>query len=201
MGVKRQMARRVLQIEDPRPRNANHEKQLSPGAEVNFMHVTCFTIGGRSVLCTEYSVDKPKLSMPLDSLPTLPINKEWNMAYVSCDSTSKELSTYVSRHKLAGVQGTWHSNFVDCMELVRTERLTAATFEASYSSQHLHPPSEQTTTVIAKTARFGWKNPRIEQETNAYKLLEGTGLAPRFLGHIHEHRRVMGVLFGKGRGP
>jgi predicted Ser/Thr protein kinase len=40
--------------------------------------------------------------------------------------------------------------------------------------------------VIVKIARFEWEIPRLEQETRAYQLLEGSGLAPRFLGHVSE---------------
>ncbi|KAF2155226.1 hypothetical protein K461DRAFT_266525 [Myriangium duriaei CBS 260.36] len=48
--------------------------------------------------------------------------------------------------------------------------------------------------MIAKIARFEWEIPRIEQETKAYQLLQGSGLAPRFLAHIHEEGRIMGFL-------
>lgn len=54
--------------------------------------------------------------------------------------------------------------------------------------------------MIAKIARFEWEVPRIEQETRAYQLLEGSGLAPRFLGHVHEDGRVMGFLLEKLEG-
>lgn len=54
--------------------------------------------------------------------------------------------------------------------------------------------------IIAKIARFEWEIPRTEQETRAYQLLEGSGLAPRFLGHIHENGRIMGLLLEKIEG-
>lgn len=38
---------------------------------------------------------------------------------------------------------------------------------------------------------------RIERATRAYPLLEGSGLSPRFLGHIHENGRIMGFLLEK----
>jgi hypothetical protein len=50
------------------------------------------------------------------------------------------------------------------------------------------------TTIIAKIARFEWEIPRIERETSAYRLLDGSGLAPRFLGHIHENGRIVVFL-------
>ncbi|KAH7265454.1 uncharacterized protein BKA55DRAFT_685921 [Fusarium redolens] len=53
-------------------------------------------------------------------------------------------------------------------------------------------------TIIAKIARFEWELPHIEQEAGAYQLLEGPGLAPRFLGH--ENGRIMGLLMEKIEG-
>lgn len=51
-----------------------------------------------------------------------------------------------------------------------------------------------------KIAWSEWELPRIEQETRAYQLLEGSGLAPRFLGHVHENGRIMGFLLEKIEG-
>lgn len=54
---------------------------------------------------------------------------------------------------------------------------------------------------LLKIARFEWELPRLEQETRAYRLLEGSDLAPRVLGHIHERGRgVMGILLEKIEG-
>lgn len=55
-------------------------------------------------------------------------------------------------------------------------------------------------TVIAKIARFEWEIPRIEQETRAYQLLDGQGLAPRFLAHIHEDGRLIGFVLENVQG-
>lgn len=54
--------------------------------------------------------------------------------------------------------------------------------------------------MIAKIARFEWEIPRAEQETRAYQLLEGSGLAPRFLAHVHENGRIVGFLLEKTEG-
>lgn len=56
------------------------------------------------------------------------------------------------------------------------------------------------TSIIAKTARFEWEIPQIERETRAYQLLKGSGLSPRFLGHIHENGRIVGFLLEKIEG-
>lgn len=54
--------------------------------------------------------------------------------------------------------------------------------------------------MIAKIARFEWERTRSEQETRAYQLLEGYGLAPRFIAHVHENGRVAGFLLEKIEG-
>lgn len=53
------------------------------------------------------------------------------------------------------------------------------------------------TLMVAKMARFYWEIPYIEAETQMYQVLDGRGIAPKFLGHIHEEGRVMGILLEK----
>jgi tRNA A-37 threonylcarbamoyl transferase component Bud32 len=50
---------------------------------------------------------------------------------------------------------------------------------------------------LPRFARFEWEIPRIERETQVYHLLQETGIAPRFLGHVHEGGRVIGFLLEK----
>lgn len=84
----------------------------------------------------------------------------------------------------------------NCLEVEKTKLLTATDFEA-ISHSAVSEPSE---TIIAKIARFEWEIPRIARETRAYQLLEGSGLTPRFLGHIHENGRIIGFLLEKIEG-
>lgn len=144
--------------------------------------------------------DRQTLSMPLGSLPSLMKEGKWNIAQISRDLATSELKASLRSIQLAGVRDTWHPTFVNCLELLRIRQLTAATFEASCPTQHLLAPSTSVARVIAKIARFEWEIPRIERETRAYKILENTGIAPRFLGHIHEHGRVIGFVLEEVEG-
>ncbi|KAF5586419.1 cyclin f-box [Fusarium pseudocircinatum] len=143
--------------------------------------------------------DRDTLSFPIPSLPCLPCNEEWTVAHISRDKTSGELKISISSRTLAGVRCRWHRTQVDCLELEKTKQLTAMASEAiSHSILPVAlPPSA---TIIAKIARFEWELPRIEQETKAYQLLEGSELAPRCLGHIHENGRLVGLLIEKIEG-
>ncbi|EWZ77729.1 hypothetical protein FOMG_16426 [Fusarium oxysporum f. sp. melonis 26406] len=143
--------------------------------------------------------DRDTLSFPIQSLPRLPYNEEWTVAHISRDETSGDLKTSISNRTLAGVRCRWHHIRVDCLELEKTKQLTAMAFEA-VSHSILPITLLSSATIIAKIARFEWELPRIEQETRAYQLLEGSGLAPRFLGHIHENGRIMGFLIEKIEG-
>ncbi|KAF4497274.1 alpha-galactosidase a [Fusarium agapanthi] len=152
-----------------------------------------------NIVISPGTFDRDTLSFPIPSLPCLPCNEEWTVAHISRDETSGKLKTSVTNRALAGVRCRWHQTQVDCLELEKTKQLTAMAFEAiSHSILPVaRPPSA---TIIAKIARFEWELPRIEQETRTYQLLEGSELAPRFLGNIHENGRIMGLLIEKIEG-
>ncbi|KZF20441.1 alpha-galactosidase A [Xylona heveae TC161] len=131
--------------------------------------------------------DRDTLSFPLQSLPHLPYDKEWTLAYISRDKASGDLKTSFSDKTLAGVKSQWHHTRVDCLALEKTEQLTAMAFEAvSHSILPIAPPSLSATMIV-----------KIAPRKRAYQLLEGTGLCPRFLGHVHESGRIMGFLLEK----
>lgn len=54
--------------------------------------------------------------------------------------------------------------------------------------------------MIAKYARFSWEISAAEHETRIYREIEGRGIGPEFLGHIHEHGRIIGFLLRKVEG-
>ncbi len=143
--------------------------------------------------------DRDTLSFPLQSLPRLPYDEEWTVANISRDKTSGDLKISLLNRTLAGVKCQWHHTMVDCLELEKTKQLTAMAFEA-LSHPTLPTTLPSPATMIAKIARFEWELPRIEQETRAYQLLEGSGLAPRFLAHVHENGRIVGFLLEKIEG-
>ncbi|CAI7646524.1 unnamed protein product [Penicillium glandicola] len=151
------------------------------------------------IIISPKTFDRDTLSFPVQSLPNLPWSDEWTVAHISRDETSGDLKTSISNRPLAGVKCQWHCTLLDCLELERIKPLTAAAFEA-VSHPTLPIIFQTSATVIAKIARFEWEIPRIERETRAYQLLEGSGLTPRFLGHIHENGRIMGFLLEKIEG-
>lgn len=54
--------------------------------------------------------------------------------------------------------------------------------------------------MIAKYARFSWEIGAAEHETRIYREIEGRRIGPEFLGHIHEHGRIIGFLLMKVEG-
>ncbi|KAK3683744.1 hypothetical protein B0T22DRAFT_443753 [Podospora appendiculata] len=128
------------------------------------------------------------LSCPLGSFPPLPWRRDdRTVVHISRDPTTKELQSTLSNQKLPGVPSG-----------EKTRTLSAAAYECRSVRDHRPgSPSNGSQTMVAKIARFEWEVPRIVSETRAYKLLDGSGVAPRFLGHIHEHGRVIGFLLEK----
>jgi hypothetical protein len=204
----------ILSMEVDDDDSCESEYRLQIGNQVKYLVVAPGTF------------DRDTLSFPLQALPDLPYHEEWTVANISRDKANGELKFSLLNRTLAGVKCQWHPARVDCLDLQKTKLLTAMAFEAVLHSipshdaarpidtnqqqqqqrqeqqQHSTPTTtlQLPATVIAKIARFEWKLPRIEQETRAYQLLEGSGLAPRFLAHVHENGRIMGFLLEKTEG-
>lgn len=139
--------------------------------------------------------------MPLDFVNLLPLlpwdDSSWTEAAIS-RSASGELVSRLLREPLKGVTNSWHPTVVDFRRLERVELLTALAEELKWASPE--PGFDPNATVIGKKARFEWEIQYIQAETDMYKLLEGTGIGPRFLGHIHEQDRVIGFFLDKVAG-
>ena len=139
------------------------------------------------------TLDSDELLMPLYSLPPLPYKEDgWTVARVSRSAENQKLKFSLKHRPLLGVKETWHPKKIDCLSLQRVQRLTVNTFECIRKDQ-----AAPCSTLVAKIARFEWEIPRIECETHAYRLLQPTDIAPRFLGHISEEGRVIGFLLEK----
>lgn len=142
--------------------------------------------------------DRDTLSFPLSSFPPLPYDRDdWSIVHISRNPTSGELMTFFESRNLDGVREPWHANSVNILDLSRVKQLNGDAFECTFAAAQDKPHSGS---MIAKIARFEWEIRWIAQETKIYKLLQGSHIAPRFLGHIHEQGRVMGLLVEKVEG-
>lgn len=152
------------------------------GSRVKYLTVTQGTLHGDELL------------MPLYALPPLPYTADdWTKATITRREDNNELSASLSDAPLPSVKEVWHPESVDCLLLRRVAQLSVTTFECTREDR----PG---TTAIAKVARFEWEVPRIECESRVYRLLDGTGAAPRFLAHVAEQGRTIGLLVEKVEG-
>lgn len=148
------------------------------------------------VIIAPYTLSSDELCLPLYAIPTLPYHgNAWNTARITRNKQDqKELQFSLEYRSLPGVTDIWHSELIDCLALERVELLTKGTFTCVRRDQDRGP------TMVAKIARFDWEIPRLEQETRIYRLLQQTDITARFLGHIHEEGRVIGILLEKLEG-
>ncbi|KAJ5091697.1 alpha-galactosidase A precursor [Penicillium alfredii] len=119
-------------------------------------------------------------------LPDFPPG-DWNDGLVARDA--KDGRPYFACFNLTqfpGVQNTWHGTYVDYLELSIGRKLRTGIYEAR------HPLFDDV--VVAKFARFPWEIQYIENETTAYQWISGHTIGPRFLGHLTENGRVIGLL-------
>jgi serine/threonine protein kinase len=85
---------------------------------------------------------------------------------------------------LKGVTECWHREKIDLRDLEPVKYLRHRVWQVRYRG----------ILAIAKIARFEFELPWVERETLVYHMIEGKSIGPRFLGHLMEEGRVMGIL-------
>lgn len=102
-------------------------------------------------------------------------------------------SIIFSHQALKGITTLWHSNIIDITTLPVVREVKANVFKVRYNGDW----------AIAKFARFEFEIQFIEAETVAHRSIEGKDIAPKFLGHLHENGRGVGMLleYMDGRRP
>jgi predicted Ser/Thr protein kinase len=119
-------------------------------------------------------------------LPEFPPGN-WNVGHVSKNDLTEQLEfTKTTFSQLPGVENTWHPVKIDHLELQKLDRIRQNIHKVS------HPEFEHP--VVAKFTEFPWQTPYLEAETTAYQWIDGTGVGPKFFGHVTESGRTIGFL-------
>ncbi|KAI0385014.1 hypothetical protein F5Y04DRAFT_246662 [Hypomontagnella monticulosa] len=151
-----------------------------------------FLVDGRHVKYVTVApgiLAKDKRTFALVLIPGLPPFPpgDWNEGHVGHDSASGKPSFIRTvKADLAGVKTTWHATYIDHLELHKLDHFRQNIHKVS------HPLFDHP--VVAKFTEFPWQTPYLEAETVAYQWIEGSGIAPRFLGHLTEEGRVIGFV-------
>lgn len=141
------------------------------------------------------TMSRPYLLIP--QLPKLP-RSHWTKIRLEPGSGEAPLNMTIDDSPLPELEGNWHPNYIDILSLERNKRHRSNVHEVVYKS----------TPAIAKLAPFEWDFPRIENETWAYWVLDEyqrrhpneSSPCPKFIGHLTENGRRMGLLLEKKEG-
>jgi hypothetical protein len=119
-------------------------------------------------------------------LPPFPPG-DWNEGHVGRDSAGGgPIFTRTAKADLPGVKTIWHATHLDHLEFQKLDGFRQNIWKVS------HPLFD--CPVVAKFTEFPWQMPYLEAETAAYRWIEGSGIAPHFLGHLTEEGRVIGFV-------
>ena len=137
---------------------------------------------------------QPQLLVP--SLPDLPAT-DWTRMVIN-RSSDGTLESTISSNPLWSVQQVWHPERIDVLSLPNVKEYRSTVHEVTY---HGRP-------AITKIACFDWQISNIDNETWAYSVIsqrmkqnpDARVIAPKFLGHLTENGRVMGMLLEKVEG-
>jgi predicted Ser/Thr protein kinase len=116
------------------------------------------------------------------------IDTSYNHAFIDSSGTSN-----FSIRQFEEVTTLWHNINIDITTLPVVGAIKANCFKVLHEGEW----------AIAKFARFDWEIRFIEAETAIYWTIEKHDIAPKFLGHLHENGRVVGILleYIDGRRP
>ncbi|KAF5625044.1 kinase-like domain protein [Fusarium sp. NRRL 52700] len=115
----------------------------------------------------------------------------WNQGYVARDpKTGKASFVKTETVQLAGVKNCWHPMKLNELEFTRQERVRQRVHVST------HPEVEGGKPMLVKLAVWPWEIPSMEVETGAYQWISGSGIGPKFLGHLTEGKdgRVVGFV-------
>ncbi|KXT08084.1 hypothetical protein AC579_10449 [Pseudocercospora musae] len=146
-------------------------------------------------LFDEDTMCRPYLLIP--RLPRLPPGP-WTRVQISRKSQHGPLEVNATNDPLPAVESTWHQQRIDVLGLPKIKDYRSNVYEVVYQGEP----------AIAKIAAFDWDLQRIDRETWAYSVLDryqrqnsqSCRIAARFLGHLTENDRVMGILLEKLEG-
>ncbi|CVK91694.1 uncharacterized protein FPRN_09528 [Fusarium proliferatum] len=158
--------------------------RLRTGRGVRYLRIPIGTFDDDTV-CRPYLL--------ITRLPELP-DSPWTVMTISQDENGS-LTSVISMDPLPEIRTEWHEQHVDILTLKSTRRFRSGVHEARYND----------VPTIAKIACFEWEMRRIEREIWAYSLLEDhhnqhpnkSPIVPKFLAHLTENGRIMGLLLEK----
>lgn len=92
--------------------------------------------------------------------------------------------------QLPSVNNLWHPVKLNELEFTRQDRVRQRVHVS------IHPEVNGGKPVLIKLAVWPWEIPFIEVETAAYQWIGGSGVGPKFLGHLTEGQdgRVIGFV-------
>jgi len=139
------------------------------------------------------TICRPYLLIP--KLPAFPATN-WTTMRIS-RAANGGLEHAISFEELSKIDIVWHSRSIDVHSLKRMKMYRSAVHEVLFEGLP----------AISKIACFEW-DIRINHETWAYSILDhdyqqntnSTRIAPKFLGHLTENGRVIGMLLEKLEG-
>lgn len=127
--------------------------------------------------------------------PPFPVG-DWNWGRIRKDSDSgKPVFASTQRKTLLSVINTWHPVQIDYFNLTIGGGLgDVPPYEPREERERIvrHPLFK--CPVRMKIAQLPREINDIEKETKAYQLIDGREIGPKFLGHVTEGGRVIGIL-------
>jgi hypothetical protein len=121
------------------------------------------------------------------NLPRLRLG-DWDEAYIHLDRHTRTYSiSNTTRRSHLELMGFWHPRKIDYLEFTKVETLQPDRLQVVTHADFDAP-------VLIKIASFPSDVPSLKREAMSYRLLQGSGATPEYLGHVTENGRAIGFI-------
>jgi hypothetical protein len=119
----------------------------------------------------------------------------WNVGYLARKANEEKLVLEsVGSTTFKGIHGTWHTSFVDCLELGKPYYEEELQCLGRIKSS-VYPGQLGAEKVFANWEWCSTDMYHVENETENYRLIQGHNIGPKFLAHVTENgERTIGFM-------
>ncbi|KAF1983435.1 hypothetical protein K402DRAFT_338380 [Aulographum hederae CBS 113979] len=125
-------------------------------------------------------------------LPPMPPG-DWNWGSVTYNRLTKKSNLAVRKKFFPRVHHVWHYLSINHLEFEIVEMIKSNVWVVT-------APRFPEPVILKITKNNDQGITAIDKETEAYSWIEGSGVGPKFLGHVHEEGRVIGFVIEKVEG-
>ncbi|KAF2967375.1 hypothetical protein GQX73_g6211 [Xylaria multiplex] len=117
----------------------------------------------------------------------------WTVGQIHRAESGEVCFKQTAEMPVEGIDQAWHPTKIDFTEFELVGQVGGGYDGRVWRAKH---PHFNGVSILVKIDPWstGWSKQAIENETKAYQWIDGHGIAPKFLGHVTYHGKIIGFI-------